>query len=265
VRPEVIAMVLGAALLHALWNVRLHAAPDRVAALAISGICSGLVLTPFGLGAPLAGLLPAIGLSALVQTAYAALLAAAYARGELSFTYPVGRGTAPLLTTLGAWAVVGQRPTVVALLGSLALGVGLVVLAAAARAARRGRAVALAAAVGLAIAAYSVVDARAVQQASPVGYLGVVLGLQGLALAAGIRFDPVRLRRGIGAGSLVAIGSIGAYLLVLFAFREAPAGNVATLREISVPIAMALSGERVGRVAWIGATLCVMGALLVAL
>jgi hypothetical protein len=45
--PAAVALVLGAAVLHAWWNVRLHGADDRVAAMAMSGLISGVVLVPF--------------------------------------------------------------------------------------------------------------------------------------------------------------------------------------------------------------------------
>jgi len=51
-----VALVLAAGVLHALWNVRLHGADDRVAAMAMSGIVSGIVLLPFLLLAPPSGL-----------------------------------------------------------------------------------------------------------------------------------------------------------------------------------------------------------------
>ncbi|MBA3764117.1 MAG: hypothetical protein H0X05_01245 [Actinobacteria bacterium] len=51
-----VALVLAAVVLHALWNVRLHGADDRVAAMAMSGIVSGIVLLPFLLLAPPSGL-----------------------------------------------------------------------------------------------------------------------------------------------------------------------------------------------------------------
>ena len=53
--PAAVALVLAAAVLHALWNVRLHGADDRVAAMAMSGLISGLVLLPFFVLDPPAG------------------------------------------------------------------------------------------------------------------------------------------------------------------------------------------------------------------
>jgi drug/metabolite transporter (DMT)-like permease len=78
------------------------------------------------------------------------------------------------------------------------------------------------------------------------------------------RFDAARLRAAIRPGALIGLGSLAAYLLVLFAFRLAPVGRVATLRETSVLLAILLSRERPGVATWAGAALCVVGAVLAA-
>ena len=79
-----------------------------------------------------------------------------------------------------------------------------------------------------------------------------------------VRGDRVRLRGGLRSGTMIAVGSVAAYLLVLFAFQLAPAGQVATLRESSVLIGLLLSGERPGPAVWTGAVLVLIGALLAA-
>jgi drug/metabolite transporter (DMT)-like permease len=117
---------------------------------------------------------------------------------------------------------------------------------------------------GVTIAAYSVVDAGAVRQVSPAGYLGAVLGVQGLFLTLLVRGDRGRLRGGLRSGILIGIGSVAAYVLVLYAFQLAPAGRVATLREASVLVGIALSGEHPRPIVWAGAVLVLMGALLAA-
>lgn len=128
-----------------------------------------------------------------------------------------------------------------------------------------GAAIAFALITGLAIATYSLIDAYAVRRAQPIGYLGPVLGLEGLVLFAMTRFDGRRLRRAAGTGARIAVGSVGAYLLVLLAFRRTGAGPVATVREVSVLLGVWLSGERPGRLAWLGGALVVAGAVLAAL
>jgi drug/metabolite transporter (DMT)-like permease len=126
------------------------------------------------------------------------------------------------------------------------------------------RATSLALVVGVAIATYSVADARAMLAgATPLAYLGATLGLQGLLTLAIVRFDATRLRASARDGVLIAAGSTLAYGLVLVAFTLAPAGKVATLREVSVLLALFMAGERPGRLGWLGAALVVAGAILV--
>jgi drug/metabolite transporter (DMT)-like permease len=259
-----LALVLTAAVLHAGWNLRLHGTDDRVASMAVAGLVAGAVLLPFTVAAPPTAVVGLVLLTGVLEFAYSLALAAAYSRGELSLTYPLGRGTAPLLATVVAWIVLSQRPTAVAVLGALLLGGGLGLLGLEAQRARALPAAGFAVLVGMVIASYSVVDARAVQEVSPVPYLGAAMLLQGVLTTAVTRFDVARLRTALRPGMLIGLGSLAAYLLVLFAFRLAPVGRVATLRETSVLLAILLSRERPGAATWAGAALCVVGAVLAA-
>jgi len=259
-----VALVLTAAVLHAGWNLRLHGTDDRVASMAVAGLVAGAVLLPFTVAAPPTAVLGLVLLTGILESAYGLALAAAYARGDLSLTYPLGRGTAPLLATVGAWIVLSQQPTAAAVLGALLLGGGLGLLGLEAHRARALPAAGFAVLVGMVIASYSVVDARAVQEVSPVPYLGAAMLLQGALTTAVIRFDAARLRAVLRPGTLIGLGSLAAYLLVLFAFRLAPVGRVATLRETSVLLAILLSREQPSGATWAGAALCVVGALLAA-
>ena len=184
-----LALVLAAAVLHATWNRVLHGAEDRLAAAAV-GAAVGAIL-----------LMPAVIASGAAEAAYFACLAAAYRRGELSFTYPVARGIAPFLITLGGAAVLGQPLNAARVCGSLALGIGLAVISLAGLARGRGAALAFAALTGVAIAIYSVIDAGAVRSANAVGYLGAVTAVQALILLAATRADWGRLRASARAGT----------------------------------------------------------------
>ena len=232
--------------------------------MAVAGLVAGAVLLPFTVAAPPTAVLGLVLLTGILESAYGLALAAAYARGDLSLTYPLGRGTAPLLATVGAWIVLSQQPTAAAVLGALLLGGGLGLLGLEAHRARALPAAGFAVLVGVVIASYSVVDARAVQEVSPVPYLGAAMLLQGALTTAVIRFDAARLRAALRPGTLIGLGSLAAYLLVLFAFRLAPVGRVATLRETSVLLAILLSREQPGAATWVGAAMCVVGAVLAA-
>jgi drug/metabolite transporter (DMT)-like permease len=262
--PVAVVLVLVAAVVHASWNRVLHAEDDRVAAMSVAGLVVGVMLLPAVLISPPWRVLPFVVASALAHVAYALGLSAAYRRGALSVAYPLGRGVAPLLVTLGGWLLLSERPDAGALVGAISLAAGLALIAVAGGRAGQGAAVGFALLTGLTIAAYSVVDAGAVRQVSPVGYLGAVLGIQGALLTLLIRGNRTRLRRGLRSGSLIAVASVGAYLLVLYAFQVAPAGRVSTLREASVLVGLMLSGERPSRAVWTGAILVLAGALLAA-
>lgn len=265
-----LALVLAAVGLHAGWNLLLHGSGDRPVVMGLAGLVGGAALLPWLAASPPGRVAGLFVLAGLAQAAYGALLAAAYARGALSLVYPVARGTAPLVVTLVGIAVLGQDPTVPAVCGAACLAGGLAFLGVAGRRRVAGAAVALALATGLSIACYSVVDARAVRTVSAVGYLSAEQLVGGAVLLAGVvlgrnGLTRERMARALPTGALVAAGSTGAYLLVLLAFQRAPAGRVATLRELSVVVGIAAARERPGRVVWAGAVLVALGAVLAGL
>ena len=257
-------LVLAAAGLHAGWNLLVHQAGDRLATLAVGGIVGGMLLLPAVVIQPPTRVWGLVLLSGLVEAVYGALLAGAYARGALAVVYPVGRGSAPLLVTAGSWVVLGQRPSPLAVVAALALAVGLATVAGVGRQAGQLGAVGFALATGASIATYSVIDALAVRSTAPAGYLGAVLLAQGCVLLALRARQPGTIRAALRPGSMVALGVVGAYLLVLLAFQRADAGRVATLREVSVLIVVAASAQRRNWVVWTGALLVCGGVMAAA-
>jgi drug/metabolite transporter (DMT)-like permease len=263
--PLALALVLLAACFHAGWNLLLHETPDRPAALAVAGLASVALLLPFTLLAPPWQVWPLIVLSGIAEATYALLLAAAYRRGALAIAYPMARGTAPLLVTLGGVVVLTQVPAPLNVAGAMLLLGGLTLVGFAGSRKGQVAAVLFAVLTGVAIASYQLIDARAVETVSPAAYLGPVLGIQGFLLLGWLRGDVRRLRSSLGAGLKIAVGSLISYLLVLFAFQQAHAGQVSTLREVSVLIGVFLSrGER-GWQIWVGAALVVLGVILTAI
>jgi drug/metabolite transporter (DMT)-like permease len=263
--PLALALVLSAAGFHAAWNLALHGTGDRVMSMAVASLVGGAVLAPSLAWSAPWEVWPLMLPSVAAQVVYGLTLSAAYRRGALSFSYPVGRGTAPLLVTLGGWWLLSEVPTPWGALGAVALVAGLSVLARGAVVEDQLAAFGFALATGCAIATYSVIDAAAVREVSPFAYLSVVQLGSGVVLAALLRFDPRRMRDSLGSGAAIGLGQTVAYLLVLFAFQRAVAGSVSTLRELSVVIGILLSRERPGWRTWSGVALCVLGAALAAL
>jgi drug/metabolite transporter (DMT)-like permease len=232
----------------------------------VSGFASGLLLLPTVVIWPPWEAGWAIVASAVAQAGYCIALSAAYRAGDLAVAYPIARGTAPLLVTIGAWIVLDQRPGTWAVLGSLSLAIGLVAVARARGEVGSGRTVNYAFVTGCFIATYSLVDARAVQIVEPAGYLAVVFLLYGLLLVPCLgRTWRARLRASARPGAKIGMGSIGAYLLVVLAWQRADAGRVATLRESSILIGLILARTPFRPRLYLGAVAIVIGALLSAL
>ncbi len=92
--------------------------------------------------------------------------------GDLSLVYPLARGTGPIFATAGAIAILGERPGPLALAGTCAIAVGVVLLLAT-RGIGRGPALVYAVLTGLLIGVYTVWDGHAVRasHAEPLFYL----------------------------------------------------------------------------------------------
>ncbi len=162
--PLALALVLLAALLHAGWNLLLHGTEDRLAAATVAGLVAGVALLPAIILAPPWQVWPLILLSALAECAYALCLTTAYRLGALSLVYPLARGSAPLLVTLGGWLLLAQAPTPWAFAGAGALALGLACVATAGKRVGQRAAIAFALLTGVCIATYATIDAGAVRR-----------------------------------------------------------------------------------------------------
>jgi drug/metabolite transporter (DMT)-like permease len=241
--PAIIAAVIGAGALHAGWNAIAKQVPDRLMAFAWIGIASamtgGLVLGLTGMPAP-AAVWFAVA-SAVIHVGYDLALMNSYRLGALNQTYPIARGTSPLVVAVGAYFLAGERLSPVALTGIATLAAGLVGLALSAGRLTRREAPAIGAAVltGLTIAAYTLVDGIGVRRAGdPWAYTALLFALQGppLAIAAATR-RPVsawRERATVQRGLLAGLLCVVAYGIVLWAQTRAPLAEVAAIRETSV-------------------------------
>ena len=256
-----LGLALGAAVLHALWNLLLAGSRDVLAATAVALGASLLVATPFAIATW--GIereaVPWLVASGALELVYFFTLTAAYQRSELSLVYPLARGGAPVLVLLGALAT-GVVPTGWETAGVLAVAAGVVLVRGIRGGDRLG--VLLGLVIAAQIAAYTLVDAEGIQYANPVPYL--LLALVPTAVAAAAVCGRTRLRRELTVKAVLAgCGGFLAYVLVLAALQLAPAAPVAAVREASVLIAVALAapvlGERVTAARLAGAALVVAG------
>jgi drug/metabolite transporter (DMT)-like permease len=241
-----LALALGAAFLHAGWNVLLAGSRDTAAATGGLLVWGVLLLAPFALvfGDVSGAAVPFIAASAAFELAYFVLLARAYSGGSVSVVYPVARGVAPTLVLVVGVLGLGRGVGWLAGVGVLAVTVGVFLLNVPDLVSRDdtesdllGRNVGFGLAIAAVIAAYTLVDAEGVEHADPVAYLALVIAPCALLFPAVVRQRPDLTAR----TALTAAATLGAYVLVLAALQLAPPAPVAATRESSIVIATVLA------------------------
>jgi drug/metabolite transporter (DMT)-like permease len=263
-----LALVLGSAAVHALWNALLADAKDTHATTAV------MLVAGVALFAPVAALtwdvdaaaIPYVLASGALELLYFGLLATAYSRADLTFVYPVARGSAPVLVLVVSVAALGASVSGWQAAGVLAVAAGVILV----RGLGRGRwsDLALALCVGACIAGYTLVDDHGLRHAAPIGYLTLVLVIAAVPYAAVV--GPAAMRRAASPRAVLAgAGMFGAYTLALAALELAEAAPVAALRETSVVMAAVgaavVGRSRVPAARIAGAVVVVVGAAAIAL
>lgn len=265
-----LALVLAAALLHALWNIAAKRARhgDAGGAGEQLGFQTACALAVVLLWAP-AGLwvsvseLPRWGwqawalvlLSAALHLAYFSALLSGYAKADLTVVYPVARGAGPLLAALAAVLFLSERPGPQGWAGIAAIVLGVLLIAGLLR--RRTLTPAVAAGLrwglltGALIASYTVIDAWAIKRLglNPLAFdywcNALRLPMLLLLLAQAGAWASVRSQWQASPRAVLIIGTASplAYILVLWALQTAPLSAVAPARECSMLFAALVGGQ----------------------
>jgi phosphonate utilization associated putative membrane protein len=277
----VVLAVLCGALLHAGWNTLVKSSGDKELDIALVHFLGAVVCLPLLalVGLPPAPAWPYLAGSLTIHVAYYITLTGAYQHGDLSATYPIMRGSAPMLVALGSATVLGESLSAAAWVGvcAITLGVMLVGLARPAEALHHKRAVGFALANACVIAGYTFVDGSGVRVATAAGstaaaYVVLLFVLDGVPYPALVAWR----RRASGRAAMWAyvrqrwllatlggLASLGSYWIALWAMTRAPVAAVSALRETSVLFATVLSvlvlKERFGLQRVLGAAVIVGG------
>ena len=250
--PLALGLVLVAAFTHATWNFAAKRSGGALPFVWLTGLWSFCFYIPAVTAyciwkhpsVPSAAIFLFVG-SGLIKTCYALLLQRGYRHGDFSLVYPLARGTGPLLSTLAAIAIFGERPSALALAGGAAIiasiffltgGPGL--LHADRAHLRQGLLYGLVC--GCAIAAYTVWDQRAVSQM----HLPPVIYDCGTQIVMCSVLTPFAWRRRAEAAyawrehrgkvfTVALLGPLG-YVLILTAMSFTPVSYIAPAREISI-------------------------------
>jgi phosphonate utilization associated putative membrane protein len=225
---------------------------DKALDTATIHLVGSLVAIPllFLVGLPPPSSWPYILCSVVIHIGYYIALTGAYKHGDLGLTYPLMRGTAPLLVAISATATVGETLSPLAWAGVLGVSCGVLALGLSKHAVESPRAVGFALTNAVIIAIYTVVDALGARASGhPLQYVAALFVVDGwpFALIVFLRRGPAvawpYARRRAPVALIGATASLGSYGIALWAMTKAPVATVAALRETSVLFA-ALIGSR---------------------
>ena len=274
----VFAIVMLAALLHAIWNAMVKGGADKAAsmtAVIVGQGLFGLVLLPFA-GVPAPEVWPWLLAGVVLHLGYNVFLIQAYRIGDLTQVYPIARGASPLLVVIGTALFFHQTFSTFELASILIISVGIASTSLARKADGlfQGKAALLALITGGFIAGYSIIDGHGARLAgSALGFYGWLAAIDGIAFLAGwavvrptVIRDALRLRKHffLGGGA-----SFTAYLLVVWAFTQAPIALVTALRETSIVFALLIGvtvlRERISLAKVVSTAMTLTGAIMLRL
>lgn len=272
--PDVFAIILVAAFLHASWNAFAKASKgDPLVQANLIAIGSAISAVPALLvsGLPDAASSIHVLASALIHVAYFVLIGLAYRYADYSAIYPLVRGSAPLFTTLLALLLLGETlaPSTWAGIGVLCGGILGLGIDAVRRGGLNGRSLMIAGLTAAIVVSYTLVDGLGARlSGNSAGYMLSMMTITGAIMAlvmiccqkAALLSTPASLwGKSIAAGAIANIS----YGTALWAMTKAPIGLVGAIRETSVLfaalIAMVILKERFGVARWVAAFMIVVG------
>jgi uncharacterized membrane protein len=273
---------------HAYWNFLLKRSGGTQLFVGLSKVGEVVMFAPLFLVlvAPKIGLYDGLFFLAAVGASFVlanyVFLALAYSHGDLSFVYPVARGSILLFLPLLAYVTVGERISVI---GAAAMGLivfGIIALQlrtlewralASLGAQLRSPATTFALLAALGAACYTIWDKRAVQRVPAFAYIYLYTALTAVAYAAFIwrRYPRVQIASEWRANrwSILQVGffNITSYLLVLFALRTGTSSYVIALRQLSIAVGVTLGvlflREEISTPKRLGVALIVTGCIVV--
>src|SRR5689334_14678654 len=131
-----LALVILAGLIHAVWNITAKKAGGDARFATFTGLLMAVIWAPLGIWLGW-DVLPTWGsvewglviVSGVVHVLYYIALLRGYRKADLTVVYPLARGSGPLLSSLVAILVFGERITALGLAGILAVVTGVFFIA----------------------------------------------------------------------------------------------------------------------------------------
>ena len=277
-----VSLVLLAALMHALWSVVLKLTGDAKTNITVFMAGSSILALagiPFQ-SLPSLASLPFLLISVFVQVVYMMLVGIVYQKGDVSQSYPVMRGVAPLFVALFSGPILGEKLSIVAWCGVILISSGVLTLAL--EAVRRSdkiepSIIPLSLLTAAFIALYTLLDGIGVRlSGAPVSYILWIFFLIGLVKVVFELFNDktrpqflTHFQRYWSIGLVGGFLSLGSYGLALWTMTKLPVALVAALRESAIVFAVILSylvlREHVSLSRFIASIIIVIGVIAVRL
>lgn len=280
--PDVQAtiFILSSAIMHAISSSLYRMDGDRLVRMVFTAFLALAIMVPVAFFVPL----PAPELwwylfpSAFIIIIYQLVLLKALQYGELSYIYPIARGTAPVFVVLLTILFLNHELLFVEVLGVALVAVGVMELS------LRGfkgesipkdivRASFYSFLTGLTIATYTLIDAKGIRLvANPFSYVAWLFILVNISMvtivfylrAGNIKQSLIDESR---RGFIAAFFGIASYITALLALRVGSAVEVAALRETSIMFAILIGyfflGEGIGIRRLIAVALITLGAVTI--
>ncbi|WP_339452518.1 EamA family transporter [Pseudomonas sp. JAI120] len=245
---DVFAIIMLGAALHATWNAVVKGGDNKLLTTCMIASIASLIASaviPF-LELPSKESWPFIGASVILQVVYFVLVASTYRIADMSQTYPIMRGTAPLLVATASVGLLSESLSSFAWLGIAIICIGILSMAATPGIGQR-KGLLLALVNAAVIAGYTLIDGVGVRKSgAPAAYTLWIFLLTGLALAlwacAVRRREFWRyLARHWRPGVIGGFGTVVSYGLALWAMTAAPIATVSALRETSILFGVVIS------------------------
>ncbi|MFZ5643269.1 MAG: SMR family transporter [Bacillota bacterium] len=269
------SLVLLSGVIHSLWNLKVKQVDNRSLFLAVAYFCAGVFMLPLaagfdGLQLPPGAVLPVM-LSAVAESMYVVALAQAYSRYDLSFVYPIARGSGPIWATAAGALFFREQLSALGVLGMAVIICGMLIISFRKEEGSL-RALGLSLLIGFFIGSYSSLDRLAIEYTSVYNLLFwkfIIAGIILLALHVRQQSLWENIRASIKLSALAGLFIISAYFLVVLAMKHSNLGYVTVGRESGIAFTCLLSAlllkERIGRVKLLGILVLFLGIVMLRL
>ena len=273
----IIITVLISTFLHATWNFLIKKSNHPYEYVQLLAVVSGAISLPFAIlfiftdKFSISGIFLSI-LSGLIHVFYFYFLGTAYKKADLSFVYPIARGTAVALVPIVGMLLIKESVSIIALIGVVVVFFGIFTLGNITHMKSVNSSdLFLSLITGITVTSYTIVDKYAVSLINPFFVFSISSFLGGFLSITLIdkRINHFYLiaKNNLRIIFTVSLFSAVAYTLVLFAYKYSDVSLVTPLREVQTAIAaimgIILLKEGIKLYKVIGVSLIVIGAVLI--